>query len=401
MKKTRCVFFLILIFLPPLSLFAFDFGIITNQYVGFGNHGGGENQFKYQADILPRFSFLIGDTGEFFLSAGMTLGVENEFYYVPELLRTEFSMRFDSIGIIKAGRIPYADPLSFIANGLFDGAKFSHNNAAGNFSIGAWYTGLLYKKTANITMTQKDQELYDSVLDYGNFFDTYFAPPRLLISLDWEHPSIGELVSLKVAVTGQFELSDGDEKFHSQYLTLKASFPVKSFLFELGGSMQASQSDAFAIAFAWNVGVFWTLPTSFSSRLSFTGNFAGGRTDDVVRAFVPITTKFYGNILKAKLSGLTVLDLNYTARISREFGTSISALYFIRNDLGTYKDYPVSSSGSNGYFLGAELFALLIWSPFSDLQLNLGGGAFLPSLGDVSDEKTRWRIELTAVVGLY
>jgi len=250
-------------------------------------------------------------------------------------------------------------------------------------------------------MTQKDQALYDSVLNYGNFFNTYFAPPRLIVSFDWEHPSIGELVSLKVAVTGQIDLSAGGDKFHSQYLTVKAAIPVKSFLFELGGSVQASQSDKFAVAFAWNVGIFWTLPTSFSSRLSLTGSFAGGRSDDFIRAFVPVTTKFYGDILKAKLSGLTVLDLNYTARISRTFGTSLTASYFIRNDLGTYKNYPVSSSGSNGYFLGAELFARLIWSPFSDLQLNFGGGAFLPSLGDVSNEKTKWRIELTAVVALY
>jgi len=396
MKKTRCILFLVLIFLPPVSLVAFDFGLITNQYAGYGN----DNQFKYQADILPRFSFLFGDTGEFILTAGMTLGIENEFYYVPELLRTEFSMRFGSSGI-KAGRIPYADSLSFVADGLFDGAQFSHNSAAGNFSIGAWYTGLLYKKSANITMTEKDQALYDSVLDYGDFLNTYFAPPRLLVSFDWEHPSIGELVSLKVSVTGQFDLSDGDEKFHSQYLTLKASFPVKSFLFELGGSMQASQSDKFAIAFAWNVGVFWTLPTSFSSRLSLTGSFAGGRTDDLLRAFVPITTNLFGNILQAKLSGLTVIDLSYTARLAETLGTSLTTSYFIRNDLGTYKDYPASSSGSNGYFLGAEFFAWLVWSPFSDLQLNLGGGAFLPSLGNVSNEKTKWRIELTAIVGLY
>jgi len=414
MKK---IYLLPLILLLPISLFAFDFGLITNQYIGYGNSGGDENYFKYQGDILPRISFLIGDSGELFLSAGMTLGYEEEFFYVPELLRTEFSMRFGS-SRIKAGRFTYSDPLSFIANGLFDGLQFTHNSNAGNFSVGAWYTGLLYKKNANITMTGNDQAIYDSVLDYNDFFDTYFAPPRLLASLNWEHPSIAELLSLKIALAGQIDLTDKDEKYHSEYFILKAGIPVKSFLIELGGSLELSQStlpaalpeeaedNQLAMAFAWSLGLFWTLPTSFNSRLSLVGNFAGGRTDDFIRAFVPVTTETFGNLLEAKLSGLTAIDLNYTARINRFLGTSLTASYFIRNDLGTFKGYPIIGAADgtedDKYFLGAELYARLIWSPTSDLQLNLGGGAFIPSLGDAApDEKARWRVELTAVLALF
>jgi len=405
MKKTRCIFFPVLMLLLPVSLFAFDFGLITNQYAGYGYSGGDENYFQYQADILPRFSSLIGDSGEFIISAGMTLGVEDGFYYVPELLRTEISLRFGN-GAIKAGRISYTDPLTFIASGLFDGVQFSHYSKAGIFSVGAWYTGLLFKKTANITMTAGDWAKYDSALDYGDFFNTYFAPPRLLASLDWEHPSVAELFSLKAAITGQIDLSDGNEKYHSQYLTLKAGIPVKSFLFELGGSLEAAQTawedeTQFTMAFAWDLGIFWTLPASFNSRLSLTGRFAGGRVDDFMGAFVPVTTKVFGDVLQAKLSGLSVLGLNYTARVNRILGTSLTASCFIRNDLGTYDGYPVIAEENDGYFLGTEFFARLVWSPVSDIQLNFGGGAFLPSLGDVSDEKARWRIELTAVLAIY
>jgi len=411
-------FFLIALFLlpglKPISLGAFDFGLITNQYAAYGHKGttgenaSTENDVTYQADILPRLSFLIGNSGEFFLSAGLTLGYEDQFYYVPELLRTEMALRFGSSGI-RFGRIPYADPLSFIASGLFDGAQFYHNSKAGIFSIGAWYTGLLYKKTAYITMTQKDQALYDDALNYGDFSGTYFAPPRLLASLDWEHPSIAELFSLKIAATGQVDLSAGEEKYHSQYLTLKVGIPVQSFLFELGGSAQASQStlsaenenNQFAMAYAWSFGIFWTLPTRFSSQLSLTGNFAGGRTDDFLRAFVPITTKTFGNILEAKLTGLSVVELNYTARVAEAFGTSLQAMCFVRNDLGTYKGYPLDGDDKGGYILGTEIFARMVWSPVSDLQLNLGGGAFLPSLGNASDANPMWRVELTAILALF
>jgi len=406
LERTRFIFFTLLVL--PVSLFSFDFGLITNQYAEYSSEGD-ENHFRYQADILPRFSFLIGSTGEFFLSAGFTIGFEDELYYVPELLRTEISLRFGG-SVIKAGRMNYSDPLAFVASGLFDGVQFTHFSKAGGFSIGAWYTGLLYKKTANITMTVKDQAIYDGALDYGDFLNTYFAPPRVLASVDWEHPSVGELLRLKTSVIGQFDLTKEDDKYHSLYLVLKAGLPFKSFLIELGGSLEATLSEAndetqVSMAYACNLGLFWTLPTSFSSRLSLTGTYAAGRTDDFLRAFVPVTTKFYGNILQAKLSGLTVIDLNYTARISSVLGTSLTASYFIRNDLGTFNSYPAVGAVNNairdGYFLGAEFFANLIWSPVSDLQLNLGGGAFLPSLGNVSDEKARWRIELTAIVALY
>jgi len=42
-----------------------------------------------------------------------------------------------------------------------------------------------------------------------------------------------------------------------------------------------------------------------------------------------------------------------------------------------------------------------LWSPASDLQINLGGGIFLPSLGNVApNEKNFWRIEINAIFSL-
>jgi len=402
MRKIRCFclfFFAILIL--PVSLPAFDFGLITNQYAGYYNQAGGEGIFEYKGDLLPRFSGLIGDSGEFFISAGITFGVKDEFYFVPELLRTEINLRFGG-SAIRAGRIYYSDPLGFIAGGLFDGVQFSHSSSAGILGAGVLYSGLLYKETAKITMTDNDVDIYAAKLDYDDFANTYFAPARLLASLDWEHPSIAELFSLRVAITGQFDLSDADVKLHTQYLTLKASFPVKSLLFEIGGSLEALQvDDKFTMAFAGDFGVFWTLPLNFHSRLSFTGHIAGGRVDDFIGAFVPVTTKTYSGVFQPKLSALSILSLNYTARLDRTIGANLSASCFVRNDLGTHIGYPVSGN-SEGYFLGTEFLARIIWSPISDLQLNIGGGAFLPALGDAGpEEQALWRAEITVTLAIY
>jgi hypothetical protein len=403
MKKVPIVLCSLFICLPSLN--AADFGLLVNQYAGANNQSA-ETSFEYQASILPRLSLPLGDSGNFFVSAGVTLDLdEGDFTVIPELLRTELSFRSGNWGI-RAGRMQYADPLGFIASGLFDGIRFSLNSRAGIFSVGAWYTGLLYKKNAVITMTAAEQVSYDTPVDYDDFLNTYFAPRRLLASLDWEHPSFAGLLYLKAALSAQMDFTDGEEKFHSQYVTLKVSVPVKSFGFELGGSLEttepAVEDKKFNIAFAWDLGVFWTLPTSFNSQLSLTGRFASGNTGGITGAFVPLTGKLYGNILRAKLSGISMLNLDYTARLAESFGMSLTASHFVRNDQGTYTAYPVNIADNTGHFLGTELFALFAWSPFSDLRLNFGGGAFLPVLGNVNrNERIQWRAELTAILALY
>ena len=410
MKNVRCFFFIIaVILILPASLGALDFGLITSQYAGFydqfGGEGIGEDILEYKGDILPRLSGLIGDRGEFIISAGLSFGAKDEFYFVPELLRTELNLRFGG-SALRAGRIYYSDPLGFIAGGLFDGVQFLHNSAAGIFGAGVWYTGLLYKETAYITMTDNDVDIYNAELDYGDFANTYFAPKRLLMSLDWEHPSIAEFFFLKAALTSQVDLTDTDVKLHSQYLTVKASFPAKSLLFEIGGSLELMQTvladdSKFTMAFAGDFGVFWTPPSNIHSRFSFTGHIAGGGVDDFIGAFVPVTTKVFGGVFQPKLSALSILTLNYAARLGDTIGMGLSALCFIRNDLGTYAAYPVSKD-SEGYFLGTEFFASLIWSPASDLQFNIGGGVFLPALGDVEpQEQALWRAKITMTLAIF
>jgi hypothetical protein len=72
----------------------------------------------------------------------------------------------------------------------------------------------------------------------------------------------------------------------------------------------------------------------------------------------------------------------------------------VRNDLITYENPGLKE---DGYFIGAEFFAQLVWSPFSDLQFNLGGGVFVPSMGDawVKNEKPQWKIEINAVLAIF
>jgi hypothetical protein len=139
-------------------------------------------------------------------------------------------------------------------------------------------------------------------------------------------------------------------------------------------------------------------PAPFENRLSLLGRFSSGVAEDgSLAAFLPITTAFQGEILKAKLSGLSMVSLDYTARLHRACSASAASSYFIRSDLGTLPNY-----GTEGYFLGNEFFGRLLWSPVSDMQINLGGGAFLPVLGDAAPKAdVQWRVELNVILALY
>ena len=407
MKKYPKLFLCVLLaLLPSVTLCAADLGLLLDQTVGFGGYGS-DGRLDYSGMAVPRFSALLGDNGSFFISAGFRADYANyadsvdhqykNWLFMPELLRTELNLRFGQ-GNFTAGRMQYSDPLGFIANGLFDGASLSLDTGAGTFSAGAWYTGLLYKTRANITMTDKEMESSNVKPDYSNFQDSYFAPRCIVSALSWEHPGLGQLVRADVALLGQFDLAATDP-LNSQYLTLKLVLPYKAFVFDLGGCFELMEiSGVNGIGLAGELGAAWAIPTSFESQLSFLGRFSSGVVEgNSVDAFLPVTTQAQGYILQAKLSGLSMLSLDYTARVNESISMGISSSYFVRSDKATYSGY-----GNDGYFLGNEFFAHLLWSPVSDIQANLGGGIFLPSLGDAAPNgQNRWRIELNVIWALY
>ena len=364
------------LYIPLMILFSFphlwaqDFGLIFDQTAGFGN-----GKFDYEGTLIPRYSTFLGEDGEFYISGGIKVeGLNGSITFIPELLRTELSWHFD-IGDLKAGRIYYSAPLPFIVEGLFDGARFSLDTAMGSFSIGAMYTGLLYKKQVNITMTEKELLSNSSKLDYGNFANTYFAPQRLISAVGWEYPNLLDIVRVRLALLGQFDLSG--EKLNSQYLAARFTMPVETFVVDLGGCLEAIEDSSDPrVEFAGEFGIGRMLPVFAQSQISLLGRFSSG-------AFQPVTTMPQGDVYKKRLSGLSMISLDYTARFDRYVSAGLSFSFF-------------ADSGDSS--LGNELFGKLYWSPASDLWLNLGGGVFIPYTGNVG---ILWRLELNAVFSIY
>jgi len=367
MKKNRFIYiFLILIFLLPASIGAIDIGFVVNEYFAYDNFKG----FEFRAGLVPRLSFIFGDHSSFFMSAGFDVGKKDgEYYYSEylELLRTEFSTLYGPWGI-RAGRINYSDPLSFSASGLFNGIHLTHTSSQGRTGIGIWHAG----------------------------------QQQILSAVEWEHPAVLDLFSLKAAYTGNMTnpFSSPNDAFNSHFFTLKAGLPISSFIIELGAVHEWTetliQNDApvYSQALAAELGFYWTVPTPFTSRLSFIVRTAIG-------PFVPVSPKTYGEIFTANLSGITIVTADYTARFLRQLGAGVTLSYFIRNDLQTPNSFTISAPGNNGYLLGGEITSRVVWSPFSDLQFILGGGAFFPAMGNNwPNVNPLWRINLTLIFAI-
>jgi hypothetical protein len=397
--KSSVVCFIIVCVMSAFPLGAKDFGLVLDQRFSLGGIEE-ETQPAYTGTVLPWFSAL-GETGwDIHVSAGLTFKYEQEeTFFIPELFRTQVRYRRGP-QVIQAGRIRYADPLGLVAAGLFDGVSYSLDRGGAAFSAGAWYTGFLYKKSANITASAEDAIAYDAKFELEQFGDTYLASRRLLAALGFEHPSLAGMLELQLSLAAQVDLNGRDELLHSQYLTAKLSAPVRACVFTLGGSFETIQDGGeLKLALLGRPGISWALPTAIHDRLSLSAWFSSGASGGLLAAFVPLTAIPQGNILKAAITGLSALHTEYTARPHQTLSVTGKFFYFVRSDQGSYRLWPAAG---DGYFLGGELYARALWSPVSDLTLNCGGGVFLPQLGNAGPaEKARWKIEIGAVFALY
>jgi len=382
-EKNRALLTLLFAFCSLLfgnSLWAFDVGLTLDQNAYYP---GGEknNALAYKVMAIPRLSGLMGDIGEFYVSAGINYQ-NNPKSIIPELLRTElfWSQRGMELSL---GRISYSDPLGFIASGLFDGERFSYHTDMGSFGFGAWYTGFLYKKRINIEMTGDDRKINDAVFDYNHFTDTYFAPRRILAAFDWEHQGLGERVYARLSFLSQFDLTSTD--LNSQYIIGKMIVPFKIFAINLGGCLEfiEENSENMDKAFAAELGTAWRTASHGFSFLARYSSAKSASTED----FLPVTTNAQGQIYAEKLSGRSMVSMNYTTRLHPTFTVSLTPSYFFLSNF------------RNKFLRGVEIFGACYWSPLPDISVNLGGGAFLPSLGNVGG-KALWRVELNLVLSL-
>jgi hypothetical protein len=403
--KQLSVFLCAALFCSIAPVSGADFGLVLSQTPEL-SLAGGEKGFSYRVKAAPWFSaspaenlnlyFSLGLGGEFekaFPEAGGPGGWEKPLF---EVSRFSLSFKPAPAFFLEAGRIQWSDASRFIASGLFDGFNAVYIVKGFQFSAACFYTGLLYKESANIMISTAD------TLDYADS-GAYFASRRIIGSLSFSTPPFGGFIdSAGLEVLTQSDLNSRDTKIHSQYAVLKASLsPLPKFSLSLAGALgflENSENRKLKISYAGGADAYWAAGGALPGLISFGAAAAsGGNNKDGafrIGAFTPVTTTEQGFVLRPGFSGLAKFSLSYTLRPVEPLSVELKGAYLFRTDKISFSDPALDPSGGNA--LGGELLTNVVFVPFPDLALQAGAGVFIPSAGNafVDDAPAKARFSL-------
>ena len=397
MKRT--ILFIAIFFASFTFVFA-DFGVVLSE--GFLVEHKGETDFASKTTIAPWLSTPLGTsslwTSDFYVSAGMSIHYEDEFSFVPELFRLELTLRPGARFGARLGRIPWQDPSLFTIFGYLDGADVFFNLGAVRLGAAGFYTGFLNRDTASINISRGDPTDYSKDFDWADFMGTYFAPRRVLASLYGDFPGLPYGRSnIYAGLLAQFDLSEAEERYNTQYLLLRYTFYYKRFDFAAAGALEAenTKADGFRLGLAFSAEA--GLQTGFlRDRLSFGLRYSSG-SGEQVSAFFPVIREAQGAVLTPAFSGMMTIRGIYQVRFSQGFAAYIGGRYFIRTDTVSFADpYIVNDSR----LLGAEADGSVQWNPFSDFSFSASGGIYFPRTGKAMAGPLRWSIKISAIFSL-
>jgi len=377
MKKFALVF--ILFALCAGFVFSSDFGFLLDQ-----NAEAEDKYYSYTPAFVPWFSWHNKQGMSVYFSGILSLKYNNyddnisdndglrKPIVLPELSRFSFTYRSGQRSF-EAGRVEYADALGQTASGLFDGLRFQTASPIGNISIGAFYTGLLYKETAKILMTGNDALEYAKPVES---FDDYRASKRSLAFGRLDIP-LFEYHNFIFEALAQFDMNGNDEKLNSQYAQIALELFAKNntklsggFVFE---TMENKDGD-FTAAYGAIAVIETDVPGSLNDSFILTAKYSSGPRDETFTGFIPLSSITQGMIFSGTFTGLWQAKIGYAVRLLPSLFAETNASYFGR----TYNEI-----GSDGSRYGGEVWASLAWQPLEDVRATLGGGVFLPETGDV------------------
>jgi hypothetical protein len=380
-----------------------DFGLVlsgTGEYLSrTGSEGAG-----FTGSFTPWFSAALPRNLGLYVSgkAAFEYTQDGEGWERPlfELDRTKLSFRPHQAVYAAFGRQRYQDSSGMIVSGLFDGLSSSIGFSWARVSLGAFYTGFLYKGAADILMTAEDRDQYLAPLDYGDP-GTYFASRRILLPLDIEFPDLASRLSLALTALAQIDVNDAP-KLHTQYLTARFGFEAADTL-RLGltgtGALAEYEGAEVKANFAAAFTAGWDLPGALTDMLSAELRWGSGAVSEKIIPFLPVSTIVQGGVFTPSLQGLMKARAAYTARLHRTVSFSLETSAFWRTDVETFMD-PELNGASKDRFLGSELYGSLTWAPQSALRLTARGGMFLPGGAFAENAGKRWNISAGIIVSL-
>ena len=403
----RLAFLSVLLLCAAGLVCSLDFGLVISQEIESENeYFDVENiHFAYTPSFTPWFSWDSGGKVSIYISNRFFLEYNYYSYnelatgwavpvFKTELTYSAINFRINDTMSLEGGRIEYDDTIGFVASGLFDGIRFKAEISKSAINVGVFYTGLLYRETALIWMTYNDIERYYEPWDWDDSLEYCFASKRILTDVRWDM-SITEAFALSAEFLAQIDVNNDEDiqKLHSEYIEAKVVFhPVSTleitggFLFEFMQDEKANNSSAFGFLAGMKTGV----PGSLNDMLKLNIKFTTGPWNEDSIAFTPINSVAQGDIFFMDISSLFYPSVDYSVRLHHTLLAEGSFRYYVNTD---------SDAENNAY--GGELWASITWQPVDDIRLKVGGGVFLPDMGNVyKDSDPMWRVDAVFTLSL-
>jgi hypothetical protein len=364
------------------------------------------HEYAYSGKFSGWFSSRAGKNASLFAQVSFDIKNESltetsgELKPAFELDRLEFSTMPHDVFFANIGRVPFSDILKFVANGNFDGANVRFSSGNHTFSGGAFYTGLLYKETAKILMSNEDKK------DYVN--SDYFAPKHYLFSIGYNYTRPQFDIGLNILRQADIHK---DVLLQSIYALEKFSlWPTENLNINvnLAVGMIVQLDSGLQVGYTPSLSAFYMLHGVFPGRFGFESIWYSGNLNDKKEMPV-ITRKQIGSIYDPALTNLLSFKAQYLASLTQRFSFETSLALFFRTSTYVMPNYWFYSEFENSkhnskHLLGEEFVFTILCSPFSDIAFNIGTGLFFPDSGmnNVYTEisPVKWDIRLGLLISL-
>lgn len=306
----------------------------------------------------------------------------------------------DSVLDVAAGRTVFSDPTGMVLSHPADGVSVNLLYPKIRFHIAGAYTGLLLNPSSDIRMTSIDLSEEDIEIS-----DNFFGPKKMFLQSTLTFPELWWLNSMSIFGMAVFDLREKSEGavMNSQYLGVKTERDYGKnlyqdlFLILQYASLKVPDiDDREALGILFGLRLRYLKEDFYGSRFQFRllGAPPDVSIDDLVDVpfgvlgFVPMNQPTLGKSVSPSLSGLGLVELNYSFRpfysSDSETAAAIQPTVGARGYFRTYSvsvDWIDTDPESDAYFIGTELEAGLVWRIFSDLGVEFDYAYFLPSTG--------------------
>ncbi len=313
------------------------------------------------------------------------------------------------------GRFIFSDFTGHVLNHKLDGALFTLDFPFAVVTVGAGFSGFVFKPASQIIMSRSDDADQDDS-------DVYFAAQRIIEKLDILFPELFARQDLTLSLVMQQDLRDSGSligsgetaefvtdhyggRLSTQYVGLGLSGPISSsfyydafFYMGLGETLSYAEDSGSLTGYSYRydpiraflagIGIRCYNEGFHSSRAELRFIFSSGDEDNTTflegntagdsNLFVPISKETLGLAFEPQLGNLIVINANYSLKPVSNLQLMGRVLSFLRPTTGAIYAGGIDRS-SDGLYLGTEIDAIANFRPFPDLGGAASLGLFIPN----------------------